>query len=244
VAQEHLNFHAHRPALAADVRRRYRDLDALVVLTEADGADYAALTGRVVRIANPTPRSTGGRSALDAPVVAAAGRLTTQKGFDLLIRAFAPLSRRHPEWTLRIHGGGPERGALERLIEAEGVQERIVLAGPTRRLGEALAQASVFALSSRFEGFGLVILEAMSHGLAVVSFDCPRGPGEIISSGRDGTLVPPGDVPGMTAALEALMTDRALRRAYGAAALETARGYDPAAIGARWEALLDALALE
>jgi glycosyltransferase involved in cell wall biosynthesis len=241
IVQEHLNFHAHRPALAAEVRRRYGDLDALVVLTEADRADYAAVARQVVRIPNPTPRSPGGRSSLDAPVIAAAGRLNTQKGFDLLIAAFAPIARRHPEWTLQIHGGGPERAALQAQIDAEGLSGRIVLMGPTRRLGEALARASVFALSSRFEGFGLVILEAMSHGLPVVSFDCPRGPGEIISSGRDGTLVPPEDVPALTAALEQLVADPARRRAYGAAALETARAYDRDAIGARWEALLLAL---
>jgi glycosyltransferase involved in cell wall biosynthesis len=241
VAQEHMNLRAHRPALAADVRRRYADLEALVVLTEGDRADYAAVARRVVRIPNPTPRSEGGRAALDAPVVAAAGRLTRQKGFDLLIAAFAPLARRHPEWTLHIHGGGPDRAALQAQIDAEGVTDRIVLMGPTRRLGEELAAASVFALSSRFEGFGLVILEAMSHGLPVVSFDCPRGPGEIVSSGRDGTLVAPEDVPGLTAALEALIVDPARRRAYGAAALETARAYDGDAIGARWEDLLLAL---
>ena len=239
VAQEHLNFHAHRPALAADVRRRYRDLDALVVLTEADRADYAPLVERVVRIPNPTPPSAGGVASLDAPVVAAAGRLTSQKGFDLLIAAFARVD--HPEWTLRIHGGGPERAALQAQIDRAGLGERITLAGPARRLGEALAEASVFALSSRFEGFGLVILEAMSHGLPVVSFDCPRGPGEIITPGRDGTLVPPGDVDGLAAALEELIGDAALRRAYGAAAIETARSYDPAAIAAQWEALLGAL---
>jgi len=245
VAQEHMNLRAHRPALAADVRRRYADLDALVVLTEGDRADYRELAGvRVERIPNPTPPLEGGRSSLDEPVVAAAGRLTSQKGFDLLIGAWAPVSRRHPEWTLRIYGGGPERPALEAQIEAEGLRGRVELMGPTRELGKALAEASVFVLSSRFEGFGLVILEAMQAGLAVVSFDCPRGPGEIITTGRDGTLVPPEDVPGLAAAIEELVADPARRRAYAAEALRTAAAYEPSEIGARWEALLEQLALE
>jgi glycosyltransferase involved in cell wall biosynthesis len=245
VAQEHMNLRAHRPALAADVRRRYADLEALVVLTEGDRADYRELAGvRVERIPNPTPPLDGGVSSLDAPVAVAAGRLTSQKGFDLLIRAWAPVARRHPEWTLRIYGGGPERAALEALIAGEEMEGRVELMGPTRELGKALAAASLFVLSSRFEGFGLVILEAMQAGLAVVSFDCPRGPGEILTSGRDGTLVPPEDVPGLTAAIEELVEDPARRRAYAAEALKTAAAYEPAEVGARWERLLGDLTLE
>ena len=248
IAQEHMNFGAHRPALAADLRKGYGRMDALSVLTSGDLADYAReLAGartRVVRIPNAVPPlDHGPPAALDAPLVVAAGRLTRQKGFDLLVRAWAPLARRHPAWRLRIHGSGQERGALQAQIDAAGLAGSVTLAGPTRQLGAALREASIFALSSRFEGFGMVIVEAMAAGLPVVAFDCPRGPADIVTPGHDGLLVPAQDVAGLTAALEQLMAEPARRRAYGEAALATAQAYAPAEIGARWEALLAELAL-
>jgi len=245
VGQEHMHLRAHRPALGADIRRHYAALDALAVLSEGDRADYAALLAgaptRVERIPDAVP-ALGGRVAQPAAqIVVAAGRLTRQKGFDLLIDAFARLAPHHPGWELRIYGGGKERAALERQIEAAGMGDRIRLMGSTRRLGEAFAAAGLFALSSRFEGFGMVIVEAMGCGLPVVSFDCPRGPADIITPGRDGVLVPPEDTAALAEELGGLMADPDRRRAYGAAALETARAYDPATIGARWETLLEEL---
>ena len=190
---------------------------------------------------NPVAPLEGGSSDPAAHVVVAAGRLTRQKGFDLLVRAFAEAAPRRPGWELRIYGGGPERAALERQIAATGMDERIRLMGATRALGEAFAAASVFALSSRFEGFGLVIVEAMAAGLAVVSFDCPHGPADIITPGRDGVLVPPQDVDTLARDLEALMGDEEQRRAFGAAAQQTAADYAPAAVGLRWTRMLEEL---
>lgn len=247
VDQEHMHFHAHRPALGADVRRHYGELDAIAVLSADDEADYGALVRdtptRVERLPNAVPDLGGGIATLDAPVIVAAGRLVAQKGFDLLIDAFAPIAARHPDWEVRIYGGGQDKAALQRQIEARGMAGRVRLMGAARELGPALAEGSLFALSSRWEGFGLVIVEAMSRGLPVVSFDCPRGPSDIITDGRDGLLVPAEDTAALGAAMERLIDDPAARRAMGAAALERARDYDGDAIAARWAALLDELAL-
>jgi glycosyltransferase involved in cell wall biosynthesis len=241
VGQEHMNFHSHRPRLAADIQRRYGGLAALTVLTDADARDYAHTAPRVERIPNAVPRMGGGVAALDAPVVVAAGRLETQKGFDLLIRAWERVAEAAPDWQLRIYGSGPRRDDLRRMILERGLYDRVLLMGRTKRLGEAMAGASLFVLSSRFEGFGMVIVEAMSKGLPVVSFDCPRGPGEIIRHGRDGILVPPEAVDGLADGMLELIQDVPKRRRYGAAAVENARSYAVDSIAEQWEELLRVL---
>jgi glycosyltransferase involved in cell wall biosynthesis len=241
VGQEHLNFTAHRRGLARDCRRHYPQLDALTVLTESDRGDYAGMAPVVERIPNAAPDTHGTVAALNAKVIIAAGRLNTQKGFDRLIPAFAAVARAHPDWQLRIYGSGPERPALQRLIVEHGLWDNVFLMGRARDMGKQFVKASIFALSSRFEGFGMVLIEAMGHGVPVVSFDCPRGPSEIVNHGVDGVLVPEGDVVELGAALLELVGDDERRRRYGAAALESARRFGVGPVAERWEALLDRL---
>jgi glycosyltransferase involved in cell wall biosynthesis len=248
IGQEHMHLGGHGDAVAERKRAAYPALDALSVLTDDDLRSYRdALRDaptRLVRIRNALPWAVGPASPLEAPVAIAAGRLTPQKGFDLLVPAFAPVARRHPDWRLRIYGDArPFRfRALRRTIFELGIYNEVLLMGPTDRLSDEMARASLFVLSSRFEGLPMVIIEAMSRGLPVVAFDCPTGPREMIEDGVDGILVPPGDVEALGAAILELVEDAPKRRRYGAAALEKARSYDVELIGAQWEQLIASIA--
>ncbi|MEA2291616.1 MAG: hypothetical protein QOF17_636 [Solirubrobacteraceae bacterium] len=244
VGVEHMHLSAHPPRLTAEIRRAYPRLAALVVLTEADRREYARARGaapRGERIPNAVPRHDGPAARPDAERILAAGRLTAQKGFDRLVPAFARVAAAHPGWTLRICGGGPERGALRRLAREHGLGGRLELAGPVADVQAEMAEASLFVLSSRYEGLPMVLLEAMDKGMAVVSFDCPTGPRELIDDHRNGILVAPGDVEGLADAMLELIEDPALRRRCGAAARETAREYAMEAVGPRWDRLLGSL---
>jgi glycosyltransferase involved in cell wall biosynthesis len=241
IGQEHMNLAAHPAHLRAEMLRRYHGLDALTVLTDGDLDSYrAALGGRVrlERIPN-TVRDMGPANAdPEARLVITAGRLGRQKGYDLLIPAFALVAAKHPDWQLRILGKGDARGRLEALIDRHGLAGAVRIERAARDLGAEMANASVYVLSSRFEGMPLVLLEAMSKGMAVVSFDCPTGPGDIIDDRRNGLLTPPNDVEALADGISELIEDEALRRRCGAAAIETARGYTMEVIGPRWDALL------
>jgi glycosyltransferase involved in cell wall biosynthesis len=244
IGQEHMHLRAHHASVQRAIARTYPRLDALVALTEQDGRDYAELVQRRPRVAvvpNAVRALEGGQASLSGTTILAAGRLTRQKGFDLLIEAFARVAGPYPDWRLRICGGGPLRAELEQLAADCGVRDNVSLPGDMRNLAEEMASASLFVLSSRFEGFPLILIEAMSKGLPAISFDCPTGPRDVIRDRRNGILVPPCDVDALAAAMVELMADAGLRQRLGGEAARTAREYAIEKVGPRWERLMDEL---
>jgi glycosyltransferase involved in cell wall biosynthesis len=245
IGLEQMNLRSHAKNLRRAMLRRYRDLDGLAVLTEQDRDEYRqAMNGTAPpmwRIPNTVARVEPPRADLTAKRIFAAGRYTAQKGYDMLIPAFAPVAAAHPDWELKLCGRGKTMQQLRELIAEHGLEGRVILDGPTDDVPGEMAQASIYVLSSRFEGFPLVLIEAMSKGMACVAFDCPTGPADIIDDHRNGLLVPARDVEGLTAALMEMVADEDLRRRCGEAAVETAQGFTMAAIGPKWDEMMQAL---
>ncbi|MYX31020.1 glycosyltransferase [Streptomyces sp. SID8381] len=243
VVQEHAGLSTHKGEWRAAIDAAYVKMDALVCLTEADRAAYAEAFPhiRVERIPNALHSLDVPRSDLSRPLVVSAGRLDGNKGVDKLIEAFGQVVEAHPDWTLRIHGDGPELDALRKAIRARHLYNHVFLMGPTRKLDEELAKGSVFAMSSKSEGFGMVLLEAMNCGLPVVSFNCPVGPRELVSDGVDGLLVPELDVNALASGIIRLIEDQELRRRFSEAALRKAAEYGPDVVTKSWELLYEDL---
>lgn len=249
VGQEHLTLDSHGHRLRREIAHRYTLLDAVTTVTEADARAYRSrlrLPGvRIDAVPGSVPAPAVAPADSTAKVVVAAGRLTSVKRYDLLIRAFAQVVAVRPDWRLRIYGAGDatgnERGALLTLIEERGLGGHVRLMGTVNPLEPEWVKGSVAAVTSSHESFGMTIVEAMRCGLPVVSTDCPHGPREIIADGVDGRLVPVGGVDAIADGLLTLIQDDGLRRRTGLAARESAARFDPARIAERHEELYAAL---
>ncbi len=226
----------------------YRRADAVVVQTLSVGHWCSKLIGgkAIHVIPNPVnPELNGSVKLLNRQgsghTVVAVGRLGRQKGFDLLIQAFARCAAKHVDWSLAIIGEGRERTTLEALVATIGIADRVSLPGRVRDSFPILRGADLFVLSSRYEGFPNVLLEAMACGLPVIAADCPSGPRDIISDGVDGVLVPPSDVDALAAAMDRLMTDEVERQRLGAKALEVTERFSIDKIMEKWGEVLFSL---
>ena len=217
-----------------------KQLDRMVVLTDSALSDWPELDN-VVKIPDPLPFKIESNSELSAKRVVSIGRYAYDKGNDLLLRAWAIIEKQAPDWTLDVYGNGDRASYQQQLVELGIDQQRCHLLGPTTDVKKAYLSSSLFVLPSRFEGFGLVLIEAMACGVPVIAFDCENGPRSIINHGASGFLIPPFDVEAMADKILLLMRDDSLRKAMGFKAQKKACLYDIDTVGKLWKQLFDEL---
>ncbi len=228
--------HAELPRAWQFLRRVCYAWAHTVVVQTADAARWVALNCR--KAATIVPNALRALPSLDLPrepLILAVGRMEKQKGFDLLLRSFAPLAAQFNDWTVAIVGEGSERQALESLRRELGLGGRVTFHGQQREVASWMARAGLVVQPSRFEGFPNVVLESMGMGAAVVSADCPSGPAELIEDGVNGRLVPAEDIPELTRVMAELLSSSDVRRSLGAEAVKVRERFRQDRIMLQWE---------
>ncbi len=212
-------------------------LDKFVVLTEEDFGYWSMLSNKVV-IPNPLAIYPTQQADWNNKAVISVGRYDTQKGFDMLIKAWAQVAPKHPDWKLKIFGPG-NNILYQQQAEGLGLKPVVQCMGVSDNVFGEMAKASVYVLSSRYEGFGLVLIEAMAVGLPCVSFDCPAGPKDIITDHIDGILVERNNVDKLAEAICFLIEHDKERQEYATQAKVSSERYRLENIMQKWIALFE-----
>lgn len=215
-----------------------KQLDKMVVLTESAKKDWSELPN-VTLIPDPLSFKLDEVSPLAFKRVVSIGRYDFDKGNDLLLNAWARVEKQMPEWSLDIFGNGEIQPYQQLMVQLGIDSSRCHLHGSTTDVKKEYLKSSLFVLPSRYEGFGLVLIEAMACALPVVSFDCENGPRNIIRDGQNGFLVQTFDVDAFAERLLALMHDETLRQKMGKEARQSSRQYQIEDIALRWKSLFE-----
>ena len=173
--------------------------------------------------------------------IIAVGRLHEQKGFDLLIQSWQLIAARHPDWQLVVYGHGGDLQKLQQQLEKAGLTSSMTFAGTTDNIYKEYQNSAFYVMSSRYEGWGLVLVEAMSCGLPCVSFDCPYGPSDIIRDGEDGFLVENGNIQQLAEKMELLINNKELRERLGVRARLNAARFTSDNIMPQWTKLFETI---
>lgn len=222
--------------------RLVRKFDKFVVLTQEDKGYWGGLPNIEV-IPNAAMRMADKHSDVSQKRVIAVGRLDYQKGFDRLIQAWELVQKasKYGDWQLDIFGQGEWKEMLQRMIDERGLRETAHINRPTANIGEEYARSSMLVMSSHYEGFPMVMIEAMACGLPVVSFDYKCGPKDIIQDGVNGLLVRDGDIEGLANAMMRLMENGEERKTMGRNARRVTETYSEESVMEKWGSLFTLL---
>lgn len=219
-----------------------RRFDKFVVLTEEDRGYWGNLPNIEV-IPNAAMPVCDRYSDVMNKRVIAVGRLDYQKGFDRLVQAWEKVQQtgQYKDWRLDIFGQGEWKDMLQQMIDKAGLNDTLQLHRPTKQIGAEYVKSDLLVMSSHYEGFPMVMIEAMACGLPVVAFDFKCGPKDIIRPGENGVIVPDGDIRGLAEAMMKLMADETTRKRCSANARQIVETYSEETVMARWIRLFTAL---
>lgn len=212
--------------------KQLKRLDCFVVLSKEDYKNWPELNNKIV-IPNSISYFPDFQSTCENKQAIAVGRYTNQKGFDLLLQAWRIVYEKHPDWHLDIYGSG-DREEYERLGKKLGVSEVVTCHPAVSDIYEIYRESSIFVFSSRYEGFGLVLAEAMSTGVPAVSFACPCGPSDIIHDGIDGILVENGNIQALADGICLLIENETFRKRLGEEATKSVSCFSQDLIMNQW----------
>lgn len=221
------------------IMKSLRRCQCVVTLTKQDMPFWQPYAPRIEVIPNMltiTPKEV----RYESKRVISAGRYMTEKGFDRLLKVWSIVNKQFYDWHLYIFGNG-DRTAYQRIAEHMQLCNTVHLMPATKDIAEEFSKSSIYVMSSRYEGFGLVLAEAMSCGLPCVSFDCPYGPREIIRDGEDGFLAEDGNIDDLAQKLKRLMSDEELRKEMGTKAAINIARYKPENIMTQWIKLFQSI---
>jgi len=211
-------------------------LKGLVLLTQRDASEWSPFVKTTV-IPNSLPFVTEETSSHNNKQAICVGRLNEQKGLDYLIDSWELVDKQHPDWKLNIFGAGELKEELQEKIDSKGMTDKVILNAPTPNIKEKYLESSIYLMSSRFEGFPMVLLEAMECGLPCVAFDCPNGPSEIITNGVNGYVTPYLDIEEFAKKTCLLIEDTDKRRQMGAQAKHDIQRYRRDFVMQQWKDL-------
>ena len=226
---------------AWQLRRRLRKVDVLVALTEGDAKQWRTIHSHVRVIPNVVHDLGNARrpSTQEQRRVIFVGRFAKQKGLPDLLAVWRIVHQRHPDWQLDIFGDGEHKATFMQAVSS--MDANIVVHSPSKDIFSQYGSSSILVLTSLYEPFGLVIVEAMSCGLPVVAFDCPHGPASIIADGQNGFLVRGRDIEAFADRVCQLIADRELRLQMGRRAMLSVQRYSAAEIMPQWKELFESL---
>lgn len=236
-ACEHYKYGLYNRPIRIFRNWMYRHFKKVIVLTDCCAQAYRRHGVEAIVIPNMLSFPiVDNIHTTNAKKIISVGRLQPQKGYDLLLQALKPVFAKHPDWSMDIYGEGNDRVMLEKLRDDLGLSPYVRFLGFSSNIYKAYLKASFYVMSSRYEGFPMVLLEAIACGLPVVSFDCPSGPAALLKN-EAGLLVDPENIQALSDAIIRMIEHPELREAYAKKGLQVALGYTPDAIYRKWQAL-------